>query len=144
MSTTFSECFQCSSLNKLDSNKALEKKPVCGKCGSELNLKGLVSEVSTNGFRKILNNHSGLIVVDFWASWCGPCQSYAPEYEKASLKNRNAIFLKINTETEQQLAGELGIRGIPCTIFFKNQKETKRQSGAMSADQLAQLVESNL
>src|SRR5690606_41009727 len=102
MSTTYSECFQCSSLNKLDSSKAVEKKPLCGKCGAELKLKGLVSEVTTNGFRKIMNNHSGLIVVDFWASWCGPCQSYGPEYEKASLKNENAVFLKINTETEQQ------------------------------------------
>lgn len=136
MSTTFAECPKCHSLNKLASEKALEKTPVCGKCGSELHLHGLVSEVTSDGFKKILNNAQGPVVVDFWASWCGPCRSYAPEYQKASVQNQQAVFLKVNTETEQQLAGAFNIRGIPCTILFKNGQEVRRQSGAMSADQI--------
>jgi thioredoxin 2 len=136
MNTTFSECPKCQSLNKLSSEKALHKKPICGKCGTELNLHGLVSDVSTQNFRKILDKADGSVVVDFWASWCGPCKSYAPEYEKASLQNQQVIFLKINTESEQELAAQYGIRGIPCTVLIKNGKEIRRQSGAMSAEQV--------
>jgi len=136
MNATFSECPQCKSLNKLSSEKAIQKKPICGKCGAELNLHGLVSDITTINFRKILDKTEGLVVVDFWASWCGPCKSYAPEYEKASLQNQQVIFLKINTESEQELAAQYGIRGIPCTVLIKNGKEIRRQSGAMSAEQV--------
>jgi thioredoxin 2 len=136
MNTTFAECPKCHSLNKVSSQKALEKTPVCGKCGETLAMHGLVSEVSSANFKKIIIKADGLVVVDFWAAWCGPCKSYGPEYQKASVQNQQAVFLKINTEAEQQISAEYGIRGIPCTIVFKNGKEIKRQSGAMSAEQV--------
>lgn len=140
MSSTFSECPNCHALNKVSAQKALEKSAICGKCGSHLPLHGLVSDVTSSAFRKILQNANSPVVVDFWASWCGPCKSYGPEYEKASLENQGTIFLKINTESEQQLSAEFGIRGIPCTILFKNGKEVKRQAGAMSKDQIKQFI----
>jgi thioredoxin 2 len=80
------------------------------------------------------------VVVDFWAEWCGPCKMYGPEFEKTSVENSNTIFLKVNTETEQALSQEMGIRGIPCTILFKNGKEVKRQAGAMSSAQVNQFI----
>lgn len=140
MSKTFSQCPKCNALNKLSTEKAIEKAPVCGKCGANLSMHGLVSDVNTHNFRKILGMAEGPVVVDFWASWCGPCRSYAPEYQKASLQNQNAVFVKINTELEQELSAEFGIRGIPCTILFKNGKEVKRQSGAMSSEQVKQFI----
>lgn len=140
MSHTFAACKHCHAINKIQIEKA--SKAVCGKCQKPISFHGLVSEATTQDFHKIIRSSDKLVVVDFWASWCGPCRMYGPEFEKASSKNTNAVFLKVNTETEQQLSAELGIRGIPCTIFYKNGREVSRQSGAMNSEGLSQLIAS--
>lgn len=140
MTTTLSYCSACHSVNKVQREKAMKQKPTCGKCSAELEMHGLVSEVSSEGFRKILNNSELPIIVDFWASWCGPCRVYAPEFEQASLENNNAIFLKINTESNQALSSELGIRSIPTTLVFKQGREVKRQSGSLAKESIKALL----
>lgn len=140
MGHTFTVCPHCQGLNKLKSEEALKKTPLCGKCHKEIPLHGLVSEVNTQNFERIIAKSDVPVLVDFWASWCGPCKSYGPEYEKASKENTNAVFLKINTETEQMLSQKFGIRGIPCTLLFKNAKEVKRQSGVMSAQDVRNFI----
>jgi len=141
MNKTFTECKSCHALNKVSTDKA--STAVCGKCGSRLHLHGLVSEVTSHSLKKIIAKAETSVVVDFWASWCGPCKIYGPEFEKASNLRPDLVFLKINTETEQQISAELGIRGIPCTIVFRNGKELKRQAGAMSSDQLKDFLSLN-
>lgn len=140
MSHTFAVCSQCHALNKIDSDRALKGEALCGKCQRPLTFHGLVSEVSTEDFRRLIAKSDVPVVVDFWASWCGPCKVYGPEFERASRELKNAVWIKVNTETEQQLSQELGIRGIPCTIVFSGGKEIRRQSGAMSASQLSSFV----
>lgn len=140
MSHTFAVCKKCHALNRIQTEKA--GSAVCGKCQSPITLKGLVSEVTTSEFERILKASDKPVIVDFWASWCGPCQSYGPEFQKASLENSQAVFLKVNTESEQMLSSRLGIRGIPCTIIFKDGREIKRQPGAMSAEGVKGLLQS--
>lgn len=140
MSHTFATCSQCHSVNRIQREKASQA--VCGKCKSPIRFHGLVSEVNTEDFHKILRTSDKPVIVDFWASWCGPCKMYGPEFEKASLQNDKAVFIKVNTESEQALSGSLGIRGIPCTIIYKDGREIKRQAGAMNADGVNSLLSS--
>ncbi len=140
MSHTYAPCPHCHALNKIQNSRALEGGAVCGKCQKSLELHGLVSNATTEDFHKLQRISDRPVVVDFWASWCGPCRSYGPEFEKASTSNDQAVFIKVNTETEQELCAQLGIRGIPCTIVFDKGKEVKRQSGAMDARSLNQWI----
>lgn len=140
MTHTYAACKKCHAVNRIATEKA--QKAICGKCGSPIQFHGLVSDVSGADFQKILRASDMPVIVDFWASWCGPCQMYGPEFEKASKENPKAVFLKVNTETEAQLSGQLGIRGIPCTIIFKDGKEIKRQAGALDASGVSTLLRS--
>ena len=62
----------------------------------------------------------GIVLVDFWAGWCGPCQAFAPVYEAAAEKHENVTFAKVDTEAEQALAGGLGIQSIPTIMAFRD------------------------
>lgn len=101
---------------------------------------GLVSEITEAGFRKLLAKSDLPVIADFWASWCGPCRAYGPQFEAASKHVQNAVFVKINTETEQHLSAQLGVRGIPTTIVFKQGKEVRRQPGVIPEAAIAQLL----
>jgi thioredoxin 2 len=137
---TMSACPKCHALNNVDVEKALNKSATCGKCGEKLQMHGLVSEVTGDDLRKIIRKADKPVIVDFWAEWCGPCRMYGPEFEKASIMHPEAIFLKINTMTEPSISQQLGIRGIPATIVFKDGQEYRRQAGAIPANQIINLT----
>lgn len=103
-------------------------------------MKSSVQNVDTENFRRILRENEGKILAKFWASWCAPCRDYAPEYEKASSQNSHVLFLNINGEIEPALNQEFNIRGIPCTILFKEGREVKRHTGYMSAEQIKKIL----
>lgn len=140
MAHTFSIYKKCESMNKVNSEQALAKAPTCGKCGESLPMHGLVTEVSSAGLQKLIAKSDQPIVADFWASWCGPCRAYAPQFEEASLKNKNAVFVKVDTESNPSVSQQLGIRGIPTTIFFNQGTEKLRQSGVIPEDAISQLL----
>ena len=82
-----------------------------------------------------------VVLVDFWAEWCGPCRQFAPTYSAASEKHPDIVFAKVDTEAEQQLAAEAGISSIPTLMAFREKVLVFSQPGALPAAQLEQVID---
>jgi len=86
----------------------------------------------------VLNND--LVILDFWAPWCGPCQGFAPVYEEISEKYADVVFAKVNTEEEQELAGYFQIRSIPTLMVFREKIIIFSQPGALPGSALEEII----
>ena len=96
-------------------------------------------EVHESSFSDIIEGND-LVIIDFWAEWCGPCRAYAPVFERVSEEFTDVVFAKVDTEVEQALAGSFGIRSIPTTIAFKDGIGVFMQPGALPEDALRDLI----
>jgi thioredoxin 2 len=136
-------CPHCAAVNRLPASR-LGEAPRCGKCGRPVFTAHPV-ELNQNSFRQHISRSDIPVVVDFWAPWCGPCKMMAPSFEEAANVLEPRVRLaKLNTENEQSIAAQYGIRSIPTLVMFDHGQEVARQPGAMMGQDIVRWVEANI
>jgi len=96
-------------------------------------------ELTKDNFESTVNGNP-IVIIDFWAPWCGPCRGFAPVFEKASESHPDVVFAKVNSDEQQELAGSFNIRSIPTLMVFREKVILFQQAGALPGTALEQVI----
>ncbi|AWD22760.1 thioredoxin TrxC [Fuscovulum blasticum] len=128
-------CATCGQANRVPLARLAEG-PKCGHCGDPL-ADGRVAELEAATHDKMTRGDGLPVLVDYWAPWCGPCRSMAPEFARAARTLAPQVrLMKLNTEDYPQISARAGIRGIPALILYRNGREVARLAGARPAAEI--------